>query len=168
MSSQLKESITESIPSWAEVIELLIEFLILHQLKPALARTDFTNLPKSATKPMVGFLASFALGIGLVVWSIPLYMIFIHLLLSGWDVEAIPNHYENLSYAIRAGSWFVVPALLAKLRMPQLEHWADSVWGVSSQKDIDFYNHRLSTLKVGVVFSFAFSAIPLMFVGFYG
>ena len=165
---QLKETITESKPFWVAVFVLLTEFLIQHQLKPALARVDCTNLPKFATKPMFGFLVPFFLGASLLVLFIPFYLMLITVFIAGWDGEFVFNHFEKLSPVIGIGSPIVILAFLARLRMPQMEQWADSVWGISSQRDIDFYNRQLFALKVGVVFSIAFSIMLLMFVGFYG
>lgn len=165
---QLKESIAEFIPSWAEDVALFVELLIQHQLKPALARIDCKNLSHYATKPVLRFLTSLMLGAGLLVWSIPLYIMFANVLLVGWDAVAISSYYEFLSYSISAGFFFVAPALIAKLRMPQLEQWADSVWGPSSQKDIGFCNRQLLILKVGTVFSFACPTFVLVIGRFYG
>ena len=165
---QLKETITESKPFWVAVFVLLMEFLFQHQLKPALARVDCTNLPKFATKPMFGFLVPFFLGASLFVLFIPFYLMFITVLIAGWDAENVFNHVEKLSPVIGIGSPIVILAFLARLRMPQMEQWADSVWGISSQRDIDFCNHKLSTLRVGVVLLIAFSIIPLMFAVSYG
>ena len=162
---QLKETITESIPSWAVIIFVLIEFLIQHQLKPALARIDFTDLHKYSTKPMFGFLVPVFLGGSLIVLFIPFYMIFLTVFFAGWDTSIVSSHFDNMSPVIGIATSVVIVAILARLKMPQLEQWADSVWEASSQKDIDFCNHQLFTLKVGVVFSIVFSLIPLMFAG---
>ena len=115
---QLKESITESIPSWAEVIASFFELLIQHQLKSALARIGCTKLPQYATKPMFRFLSTIMLGAGLLAWFVPLYIIFANALISEWDVVAISAQSESLSLATRMGSFFVAPALIAKLRCP--------------------------------------------------
>ena len=117
---------------------------------------------------MFGFLVPFFLGASLLVLFIPFYLMLITVFIAGWDGEFVFNHFEKLSPVIGIGSPIVILAFLARLRMPQMEQWADSVWGISSQRDIDFYNRQLFALKVGVVFSIAFSIMLLMFVGFYG
>ncbi|MCY3710237.1 MAG: hypothetical protein OXG26_15195 [Caldilineaceae bacterium] len=159
---QLKGAITESAPSWADGILLFIAHVIQHQMKPVLAGMDYTKLPRYATKPMFGILSFFLLGCGLAVWFVPLYMMFIEVLLVGWDTSALSSHFQLLLHALPKGSFFVAPALYARLRLPQLEEWADSIWGPSSQSYIDFCNRQIFILKVGAVYSIAFPTLFLV------
>lgn len=142
---------------------MLIELLIQDQLQPALARIDYTNLPKHATKPMLSFLISVFLGRSLFLLFLPLYIILIVSSFIGWDTEIAPSQFKDMSAMIDMITFVVIPEIIARSRMRQLEQRADSVWGVSSQKDIDFCNHQFFTLKVGVVYLIAFSAIPLVY-----
>ena len=158
----LIEKITESISSWAVIVCVLIELFIQHQLQPAIARIDFTNFPKYATKPMFGFLVPVFLGGSLFLLFLPIYMIFLTAFYAGWDTAFVSSQFRNMLPMIDKIAFVVIFAIFARLRMPQLEQWADSIWGASCQKDIDFCNRQLFTLKVGVVFSFAFSAFPLI------